>query len=100
MAEPLLEAPGSSDRDFDLASFLNNCLTEDLSASNPPYLLARALWVASRCALQTCLNMIGILRAGPRSLRPHAGARSIPAEMTLQHDLSTPNLTDSLGLET
>ena len=48
VAEPLLEAPGSSHRDFDLASFLNDCLTEDLSASNPPYLLARALWVASR----------------------------------------------------
>ena len=48
VAEPLLEAPGASDRDFDLASFLNTCLTEDLSASTPPYLLARALWVASR----------------------------------------------------
>ena len=48
VAEPLLEAPGASDRDFDLASFLNTCLTEDLLASTPPYLLARALWVASR----------------------------------------------------
>ena len=48
VAEPLLEAPGSSHRDFDLASFLNDCLIEDLSASSPPYLLARALWVASR----------------------------------------------------
>lgn len=51
MADPLLEAPGSSDRDFDLASFLNSCLAEDLSASSPPYLLGRALWVASRCVL-------------------------------------------------
>ena len=48
VADPLLEAPGSSDRDFDLASFLNSCLAEDLSASTPPYLLGRALWVASR----------------------------------------------------
>ena len=33
VADPLLEAPGSSDRDFDLASFLNSCLAEDLSAT-------------------------------------------------------------------
>lgn len=50
VADPLLQAPGSSDRDFDLASFLNSCLAEDLSASSPPYLLGRALWVALRYA--------------------------------------------------
>ncbi len=49
VSDPLLEAPGASDADFDLGSFLQNVLAHDLQAPNsPPFLIGRALWVASR----------------------------------------------------
>jgi hypothetical protein len=54
VSDPLLEAPGSSDVDFDLASFLQNVLHEDLqSPGAPPFLAGRALWVAARCGIPT-----------------------------------------------
>ncbi|BDA48104.1 Importin-9 [Coccomyxa sp. Obi] len=51
VSDPLLEAPGASDADFDLGSFLQNVLAHDLQSPNsPPFLIGRALWVASRLA--------------------------------------------------
>ena len=50
VSDALLEAPGASDADFDLGSFLQNVLAQDLQAPDPPpFLVGRALWVASRC---------------------------------------------------
>lgn len=52
VSDALLEAPGASDADFDLGSFLQNVLAQDLQAPDPPpFLVGRALWVASRCVL-------------------------------------------------
>lgn len=52
VSDPLLEAPGSSDADFDIASFLQNVLQEDLQTPNSsPFLAGRALWAAGRCGI-------------------------------------------------
>ena len=65
VSEPLLEAPGAADSDFDLASFLGNVLAEDLQPQAPggpllpppPFLAGRALWVAARCVCVCALRL-------------------------------------------
>lgn len=105
VSEPLLEAPGASDADFNLGAFLDQVLAQDLqNPSSPPFLVGRALWVASRCGPHFHLTLEWLTCSleevcSMGGLEPGRGTLSLQRAVRLRTCL-LPTLEQSRSLET